>query len=66
MLGNPQVFLNTSSDARLLAATLEVADQALSADGTLADRPTDAEMHHDISTLDIQPLFDGTDTLERI
>jgi aryl-alcohol dehydrogenase-like predicted oxidoreductase len=66
VLGNPQVFLNTSSDARLLAATLEVADQALSADGTLADRPTDAEMHHDISTLDIQPLFDGTDTLERI
>lgn len=66
VLGNPQVFLNTSSDARLLAPTLETAEQALAAGNGIADRPADADLLADIATLDITPLFDGTDTLERI
>jgi aryl-alcohol dehydrogenase-like predicted oxidoreductase len=66
VLGNPQVFLNTSSDARLLAPTLEVAEAALAAGDGVAERPTDAELAGDVSSLDIAPLFDGTDTLERI
>ena len=68
VLGNPQVFLNTSSDARLLASTLEVAEAVLAAgvDGGAAERPTDAEMLDDIAAFDVEPLFDGTDTLERI
>lgn len=66
VLGNPQVFLNTSSDARLLAPTLEVAEAALAAGDGVAERPTDAELADDVSSLDIAPLFDGTDTLERI
>jgi aryl-alcohol dehydrogenase-like predicted oxidoreductase len=66
VLGNPQVFLNTSSDARLLAPTLEVAEAALAAGDGVAERPSDAELAGDVSSLDIAPLFDGTDTLERI
>jgi hypothetical protein len=60
------VFLNTSSDARLLPSTLEVAGQALADGEGVAERPTDAEMSYDVSALDMAPLFDGTDTLERI
>jgi aryl-alcohol dehydrogenase-like predicted oxidoreductase len=67
VLGNPQVFLNTSSDARLLPSTLEVAEAALAGSADAApERPTDNEMRYDVATLDIEPLFDGTDTLERI
>jgi aryl-alcohol dehydrogenase-like predicted oxidoreductase len=58
VLGRPGVFLNTSSDARLLRPTLEAA----SAGGP---RPSDAEMQADIDQLGIEPLFDG-DALERI
>jgi aryl-alcohol dehydrogenase-like predicted oxidoreductase len=66
VLGDPRVFLNTSSDARLLRSTLEVAGQALTDGEGVAERPTDAEMSYDVSALDMAPLFDGTDTLERI
>src|SRR5215471_15321508 len=61
VLGNPQVFLNSSSDARLLPAILAAA-------GSLdeAPRPTDDEMAADVAAQDAVPLFDGTDSLERI
>ncbi len=58
VLARPGVFLNTSSDARLLRPTLEVA----SSSGPV---PTDADMQADADALHIVPLFDG-DALERI
>ena len=58
MLGHPQVFLNTSSDARLLRPILETAARGLGA-------PTDDEMRADIVSHGIEPLFDGA-ALERI
>jgi aryl-alcohol dehydrogenase-like predicted oxidoreductase len=58
VLGNPQVFLNTSSDASLLETVLDAA----AAGGA---RPTDAEMAADVDTQGVQPLFDGRE-LERI
>jgi predicted aldo/keto reductase-like oxidoreductase len=57
-LAQPDLFLNTSSDARLLRPTLETAS-------TSADRPDDAEMEADLDQFGIEPLFDGAD-LERI
>ena len=58
VLGRPGLFLNTSSDATLLRATLETA---------AADRPapTDAELDRDVAEHDMAALFDGGD-LERI
>ena len=50
--------LNSSSDARLLRATLEAA----SAGGPA---PADAELAADADDLDVRPLFDGAE-LERI
>jgi aryl-alcohol dehydrogenase-like predicted oxidoreductase len=58
VLANPQVFLNTSSDARQLRATL-----AAAADATPA--PTDDELQADVDAEGIEPLFDGA-ALERI
>jgi aryl-alcohol dehydrogenase-like predicted oxidoreductase len=58
VLGHQQVFLNSSSDARLLAPTLAAAGQA-------ADPPDDAEMRADLEREGVVPLFDG-DALERI
>jgi aryl-alcohol dehydrogenase-like predicted oxidoreductase len=58
VLANPQVFLNTSSDARLLPATLGAAADA-------AGAPSDDEMRADIAAHGVEPLFDGTE-LERI
>ena len=58
VLGHPQLFLNTSSDATLLRFTLEVAS-------TPADSPTDDELQADVTEQRIEPLFDG-DALERI
>ncbi len=57
-LGNPQLFLNTSSDARLLQTLIAAANEPATA-------PTDAEMEADVARLGIEPLFDGAD-LERI
>src|SRR5215210_4237914 len=58
VLAQPRLFLNSSSDARLLRATLEAA----SAGGPA---PTDAELAADVEKLDVRPLFDGAE-LERI
>jgi aryl-alcohol dehydrogenase-like predicted oxidoreductase len=58
VLANPQVFLNTSSDSRLLRSILEAASAPAAA-------PPDAEMLADMDALGITPLFDGG-TLERI
>ena len=57
-LAQPGLFLNTSSDARLLRPTLEAAQAR-------AARPSDREMEADQAALDIEPLFDGA-ALERI
>lgn len=58
VLGNPQLFLNSSSDARLLPAIIDAARN---------DRPTptDAELDSDVVEQQMQPLFDGA-ALERI
>jgi len=58
VLGHEQLFLNTSSDARLLGATVEAA-------GSAGPGPTDAELSADLEAHGISPLFDG-DALERI
>ena len=58
VLSDGRLFLNTSSDARLLRAILEAADGDW-------QRPSDAELSADIAEQDISPLFDGSD-LERI
>jgi hypothetical protein len=58
VLGRPQLFLNTSSDARVLRPTL----QAASTGGGV---PSDGEMEADVLAQGVQPLFDGAD-LERI
>ncbi len=58
VLADPQLFLNTSSDATLLAATVEAASGPL-------DPPSDTELAADAARFDITPLFDG-EALERI
>ena len=58
VLGRPGLFLNSSSDARLLRPTLEAADAG-------GPPPSDEEMATDIDAQDIVPLFDGAE-LERI
>jgi aryl-alcohol dehydrogenase-like predicted oxidoreductase len=58
VLGHDGVFLNTSSDARLLRPILEVAT-----DGTAP--PGEAELEADVGRVGIEPIFDGG-ALERI
>ncbi len=58
VLANPQVFLISSSDARLLPASIAAAESELGA-------PTDDEMRADVVDLVAEPLFDGAE-LERI
>jgi aryl-alcohol dehydrogenase-like predicted oxidoreductase len=58
VLGRPRLFLNSSSDARLLRPTLEAAAAG-------GPPPTDEEMAGDIGQQQIEPLFDGAE-LERI
>ena len=58
VLSRPQLFLNTSSDARLLRPTLEAA----SAGGAA---PSPDELQADVDRFGITPLFDGSE-LERI
>ena len=58
VLGNPQVFLVTTSDATVMARVLDAAEGDLS-------RPSDAEMQADVDALDMEPLFDGG-AIERI
>jgi aryl-alcohol dehydrogenase-like predicted oxidoreductase len=58
VLGCDDLFLNTTSDARLLPAIIEAAQGELAV-------PSDAEMDADIDDFGITPLFDGG-LLERI
>jgi aryl-alcohol dehydrogenase-like predicted oxidoreductase len=58
VLGHPQLFLNTSSDASLLEATLEAA-------AAPGPAPADEEMERDLDAFAVEPLFDGRE-LERI
>jgi len=58
VLGRPGLFLNSSSDARLLRRTLETAVVG-------GPAPTDQEMAADVERHEIEPLFDGA-ALERI
>jgi aryl-alcohol dehydrogenase-like predicted oxidoreductase len=58
VLAHDQVFLNTTSDARLLPVVLG----AVAGGG---DPPTDEELQADVAALDVAPLFDGA-ALERI
>jgi len=58
VLGRPELFLNTSSDARLLEPTLAAA-------ASLGPAPSDAEMAADVSEQGMRSLFNGTD-LERV
>ena len=59
VLSHPQVFLNSTSDGRVLPAVLA------SADRPAFDRPSDAELAADVAGHDMAPLFDGAE-LERI
>ena len=58
VLADERVFLNTTSDARLLPLIVDAAS------GSLA-RPSDDELAADEAALDVTPIFDG-DALERI
>lgn len=58
VLNRSGLFLNSSSDARLLKPILEAASRQLVS-------PTDAELDADASALEMEPLFDGGE-LERI
>ncbi|MFZ0171234.1 MAG: aldo/keto reductase [Acidimicrobiales bacterium] len=60
VLSNPQLFLNSSSDARLLRPILAAAS-------SLSDlgAPSEVELASDVASLGIEPLFDGGE-LERI
>lgn len=58
VLSHDKLFLNTSSDARLLRPTLGAAAAPESV-------PADEELQADIDALDVVPLFDGAE-LERI
>jgi aryl-alcohol dehydrogenase-like predicted oxidoreductase len=58
VLAQPGLFLNTSSDVRLLRPTLEAAMAT-------GPAPTPPELEADVVGLDMRPLFDGTE-LERI
>jgi aryl-alcohol dehydrogenase-like predicted oxidoreductase len=59
VLARPGIFLNSSSDARLLRPTLEAASTPA------PEAPSDADMQADAERLGVRPLFDG-DALERI
>ena len=58
VLSNPQMFLNTTSDARLLPLVIDAALGPL-------DPPSSDELAADVASHGITPLFDN-DTLERI
>ena len=58
VLSDERLFLNTTSDARLLPLLVDAASGPL-------DRPADAELAADAETFGITPIFDG-DALERI
>lgn len=61
VLAEPDLFLNTTSDATVLPMVLAVAARMPQP----ATAPTETELTADIESLDIQPIFDGG-SLERI
>ena len=61
VLSEPDLFLNTTSDATLLPTVLDVAARL---EEPISAPPTD-EVDADIERLDVEPIFDG-DALERI
>jgi aryl-alcohol dehydrogenase-like predicted oxidoreductase len=62
VLAHPQLFVISSSDARLLRPILEA---AAAAEGRGSAPPAEAELRADIRAEGITPIFDG-DALERI
>jgi aryl-alcohol dehydrogenase-like predicted oxidoreductase len=58
VLAHDDLFLNTTSDARLLPSILDAAEGPL-------DAPTDVEMEADAAAFGVRPIFDGG-ALERI
>jgi hypothetical protein len=58
VLSNSQVFVNSSSDLRLLSPILEAAEEP-------GQAPSEEELHGDEAALDVEPIFDGQE-LERI
>lgn len=58
VLSDPQLFLNTTSDARKLATIFDAATSDL-------PTPTADELRADVDTFEMSPLFDGRE-LERI
>lgn len=58
VLSDQQLFLNTTSDARLLPLIFDAAEGSL-------ERPGDDELANDVDAFGITPLFDG-EALERI
>jgi aryl-alcohol dehydrogenase-like predicted oxidoreductase len=56
VLDRPELFLITSSDARLLRPTLAAAARA-----GVEPAPTADELQHDVTTHGMQPLFDGSE-----
>ncbi len=60
-LAEPDLFLNTTSDATVLPLVL---DAAARLDGDIS-APTSAELDADIESLQMAPIFDGG-PLERI
>ncbi len=53
VLSRPGIFLNTTSDARLLPIIVDAARQS----GAGADVPDGTQMRHDVQRWDIEPLF---------
>lgn len=60
VLGEPDLFLNSSSDGRLLRPILEAAAAA-----DVGASPSDDEVRRDVDEFGVEPLFDGG-ALERI
>lgn len=66
VLGRPELFLNSTSDARLLPLVYRAADTIGSAaEGTVATEPDAEALVADRARFGITPLFDGNE-LERI
>lgn len=61
VLAEPDLFLNTTSDATVLSTVLEAASRL---DGPIT-APTDGELAADADDHDMEPIFDG-EALERI
>ncbi len=60
VLANPQVFLNTSSDARLMEEMLSAAERLFAAaNGAAIDAPDPSLVDADIAAEEMAPLFDG-------